>query len=422
MKILLIQPTISKSSGYKKKIFGKLNLYPALGLEQLASNTPSKHEVKIVHENSSNIKFSSKWDLVGITCTTPLAPRAYEIADEFRKLGVTVIIGGAHPSALPEEAKQHVDSVVIGEAELSWQKLLTDFENGNIKPIYTIDKPVDLNLIKNPNRKKSPHFSFIAAAQASRGCPMGCEFCGVTNSKYGRVFRTRPIEKVIEDLREIKQKRIWFYDPSLTINPTFSKQLFRAMKGLNKKFYAFGNMSVLYNDEEFLRLARDAGCHSWFIGFESVSQDTIDKLGKKSNKVEEYAECIKKIHDYGMTVIGAFIFGFDSDTPDVFEKTREMVENLSIDYIQVNNLVPYPGTPLFERLQKEGRIITYDWTKYTESGNVVFQPKHMSSEELLEKTNQFRRDVLSLKSTMRRVIKNKDFIIRNLSVKLLNIV
>jgi radical SAM superfamily enzyme YgiQ (UPF0313 family) len=422
MNILLIQPRSPGACEHKKNILTKLNIYPALGLEQIAGNTDPNHKVTIVHEDSKNIKFGSKWDLIGISCTTPQAFRAYEIAAEFKKRGIPVILGGPHPSALPEEAKQYADSVVIGEADVNWPKLLIDLENGNLKQFYRNDSPVDLANLKMPNRRINSHVSLIGAAQATRGCPQGCEFCGVTNSQYGKVFRTRPIEKVIEDLCSMKQKKFWFYDPSLTTNPTYSKQLFKAMKGLNKKFVAFGNMNVLARDDELLKLSRDAGCITWYIGFESVSQETIDKLGKTSNKVEQYADCVKKIHDHGISTIGAFIFGFDTDTRDVFEKTKEMIYNLSIDIVAITNLTPYPGTPLYERLEREGRILTKDWTRYTELGNVVFQPKYMSPQELLEGTIQTHLEFQTLSAIIKRVPDNKQLIAKALIAKFLKMI
>jgi len=184
---------------------------------------------------------------------------------------------------------------------------------------------------------------------------------------------------------------------------------------LNKRFIAFGNIDVLSRDDELLKLAGEAGCRMWFIGLESLSQKVIDRLGKKSNKVENYASAIKKIHDYGIGVIGAFIFGFDEDTPDVFNYTTEMVYELAIDTPEFTILTPYPGTPLFERLEREGRILTRDWSRYTEKGNVVFQPKNMTPSQLLEGTNKAIREVSSLSGFMKRTIYDKHFFVRNIT-------
>ncbi|MCD6468506.1 MAG: B12-binding domain-containing radical SAM protein [Thermoplasmata archaeon] len=413
MRILLIYPKMKFS--YKKTPWLIMRFFPSLALDQIAGNTPSRHEVKIVDEERQKIKFNCDVDVVGISCVTPQAPRAYEIADGFRKRGVKVVIGGWHPSALPEEAKQHADSVVIGEAELTWPRLLKDLEKGELKPFYRNNEPVDLRNIKPAKRGLAGGVNIISAVQASRGCPMGCEFCGVSNSIYGKVFRMRPVEDVVEELRSIKQRRLWFYDPSLTINPRYTKELFRRMKELDKRFVAFGNIDVLSRDDELLRLAGEAGCQMWFIGLESLSQRVIDRLGKKSNRVENYASAIRKIHDYGIGVIGAFIFGFDEDTLEVFDYTKEMVYELAIDAAEFTILTPYPGTPLFYRLKREERIFTYDWSKYTQQGNVVFQPKNMTPDQLLNGTNRVIREVGSPSGFMKRAFNDKHFFIRNIT-------
>ncbi len=414
MKILLIEPTLSHTQIYSKKLSNRLNIYPPLTLAQLAGITPNCHEVKAIFEKYQRIDFEWGADLVCISCLTPVAPRAYEIADTFREKKIPVILGGWHPSALPEEAKQHADAVVVGEAEAVWEKILIDIQHNELKSFYRNTKPVDLCCIQSANRSVNQGIGFIAGIQASRGCPMGCEFCGVTNSSDGRIFRKRPIEHVIKEIQSIKQKYLYFYDPSLTIDPKYTKQLFREMKSLHKKFICFGNVDVLQKDEELLQTASEAGCQKWFIGFESVSQETINKLGKRSNKVEQYASSIKKIHDYGMAVIGAFIFGFDTDTKDVFCTTTQMIYDLHIDIAEFTILTPYPGTPLFDRLDREGRILTKDWSKYTEKDNVVFKPKQMSPDELLEGTQQVKQEVNSLSGILRRSLHNKQFILHNL--------
>jgi len=414
MKILFIEARIPGKPAYDRRLSTRLNIYPSLTLAQLAGITPGKHEVEAIFERYQNIDFEWDGDLVGISCLTPLAPRAYEIADRFRKKGTKVVLGGWHPSALPMEAKQHADAVVIGEAEIIWPKLLNDLEKNELKPFYKNETPVDLSCIKSADREINQGISFVTGIQASRGCPMGCEFCGVTNSPDGRIFRKRPIEDVIEEIKSIRQKHLYFYDPSMTINPDYAKQLFKAMQDLNKKFVCFGNVDVLGGDDELLKLASEAGCENWFVGFESISQETINKLGKKSNKVENYASSIKKIHEYGMAVIGAFIFGFDTDTKDVFDNTAGMIYDLSIDIAELTILTPYPGTPLFDRLDKEGRILTKDWSKYTEKENVVFMPKNMKPEDLLDGTLRVKKKVNSLSGISTRLLNNKNFSFHNI--------
>lgn len=405
MKILLITPKSISSIEKSKSLIFKLHIHPTLTLYQLASLTPNNFDLKVVDERYKNIDFNSDVDLVGISCMTPEANRAYKISDRFRKKGVAVVLGGWHPSILPKEAKIHADSVVIGEAEYLWPELLKDFEEGNLKDFYKQNKAVDLSQIKYNKRISKNYVSFTGAIQSSRGCPNKCEFCAISSYEYGKLFRKRKIEDVIDELKIIKEKYIYFFDPSLTIDLEYTKKLFKEMKGLNKEFKCFGNLDILYRDDELLSLASDAGCKIWFVGMESVSQDTLDLIGK-NNIVKNYKSIIKKIHDNNMSIFASFIFGFDTDTPKIFDETINYVYNLDIDESSFGILTPYPGTPLFHRLKKENRILTYDWSKYNEN-EVVFQPKNMSPIELLEGTKKVRTNVNSFSGIITRMLRSK---------------
>jgi radical SAM superfamily enzyme YgiQ (UPF0313 family) len=383
MKILFVNPWFSKSG--KSSLFN--NLFSSgddLICQTLAAVTPKNHTMEMVDEAVEKVDFDSDVDLVAITTFTRSAPRAYEIADEFRKRGKKVVLGGYHVSALPNEAIKHADSIVIGEGEDSFPKLLEDLEKKELKPFYEQEKPVDLDKVPILSQKERMMYkssSFTQSIQISKGCPVGCIFCSISYMKFGNIHRTRSIENVIKEMKTIPEKIISFADPSLTTNPKYTKQLFREMRGLNKIFGCEGNANILGRDDELLKLAAEAGCLSWYIGFESISQETIDSIGKSTNKVENYKKIIKKVHDYGMRVETAFMFGFDTDKPDVFTKTIDTIKDWEIDLIDCSTITPYPGTPFFNQLEKENRLLTKDWEKY-DSFQVVFQPKHMSPEEL----------------------------------------
>ena len=377
---------------------------PPLGLQQLAAVTPKKHTVKIIDERFEGINYNKKYDLVGITTITASAIHAYEIADKFRKRGMPVILGGYHASVLPDEAKQHADSVVIGEADLIWPNLLQDLEKGKLRPFYKDEIPVDPTLITPPDRNASKNRYILAAVQATRGCPIGCEFCTISNLSGGKVFRKRPVENVINEIKSIKHRALVFYDASLTIDPSYAKDLFKEMKGLKKKFSAYGNINSLGKDDELLELSKEAGCTAWFIGFESINQNTINSVGKSTNIVEEYGKAIKKIKSHGISVIGSFMFGLDTDTPDVFDATLEAIEIWEIDSAEFSPLTPYPGTSIFRRFEDEGRILTKDWSLYTCSGNVLFQPKNMTIQEFLDGIDKLE-DFYSMSRFLRRVVR-----------------
>ena len=318
-----------------------------------------------------------------------------------------MVLSGFHASALPEEAKQHADSIILGWGEINWLKLLDDFEKNKLRPFY---KPMkyDKSVHIPPTNIELPGFVITGAVQATRGCPYRCDFCPETNIPSGSQFYARPSDEVIAEIKSIPQKTLMFYDTSLTIKPDYTKSLFRGMKGLNKKFFCNGNVDVLALDKEFVRLSREAGCVSWFIGFESVSQKTLDNVGKSTNKVKEYSQAVKNIHDNKMAVIGSFIFGFDTDTLDVFNETLKMIKNLMIDVVDFCILTPFPGTPLFNKLEKEGRILTMDWSKYTMK-NVVFQPKNMTTEELMQGVRKMYAEFYSNSYTLLRVVKSFKF-------------
>lgn len=355
--------------------------------QTIVAVTPKKHSIEILNDYLTKIDFNSDIDLVGLTAFTMTAPRAYEIADEFKRRGVKVVLGGWHVSALPNEALEHANSVIIGEAEDIWPQLLNDLEKNKLKRIYKQKEPVELNScpsltkIERERYKTSP---FVQTVEATRGCPNCCNFCSISNNIFGRVYRTKSINKIIKEIQYIPEKFLNFCDPSLTINPGYTKQLFHEMRDLNKKFFCEGNVNILAEDEELLKLAADAGCISWCIGFESVSQETLKNIGKKTNKIENYATAIKKIHNYGMCVKGSFILGFDTDGPNVFETTLEAIRFMELDTVDLNILTPFPGTPIFNQMDHEGRIITKDWSKYN-TENVVFLPKQMSPDELYVK-------------------------------------
>lgn len=381
MKILLILPRSQEKLTSLGKFCAKISLSgEPLGIPIIEAVTPERHDVTILDETFEKIDFSISYDLVGISCVTQTASRAYEIADYFKEEGIPVVLGGHHPTALPKEAKEHADSIVIGEGEISWPRLLKDFERGHLHPFYS-SKFIDPNKIPILKRKftRTP---FIASVQTSRGCPYNCEFCSNPVTE-GRKFRPRPIKDVMEEITALNCKYLLFIDNSFTIDTIHTKNLFREMKKLNKKFGCFGNINVLERDEELLTLAHEAGCLIWFVGFESINQKTIDYIGKKCNIVNKYDSVIQKLKDYGFAIIGSFMFGFDTDSLEVFDDTLKAVEEWQLECAEFNILIPYPGTPLFSRLESEGRILTRDWSQYKQ-GNVVFQPKQMTAEELFE--------------------------------------
>lgn len=380
--------------------------YPIITLPHLAAITPRKHSVKIVNENYEDIDFKQDVDLVGITCYTMTAPRVYDIADEFRKRGKTVILGGYHPTAMPEEAKQHADSIVMGMAEATWPKAIEDFENGKLKPIYERDHTFDLSKVPPLRRDLIRNNPFLGAIQTTRGCTNRCEFCAIS-SFCGNVIKQRPVKDVVEEIKSMPNKLFIFHDPHLTLHRKYAMELFKEIirQKISKGWVANGTADILGTvDEEFLKLARKAGCVEWFVGFESVSQEALNNIKKTHNKVEDFKKMIKRVHDYGMTIQGGIIFGFDEDKPDIFDTTLETISDWDLDVLEVNILTPYPGTPLFDRLDEEGRILTRDWSRYNQV-DVVFQPKNMTVEELYEGSRKVAKEFYSTYNLTKKISK-----------------
>ena len=299
-------------------------------------------------------------------------------------------MSGPHPSGIPNEAIKHADSVLLGRGEISWLKLLKDLENNNLKQFYDPIRPSE-NLKIPFTNVKLPGFVIIGAIEATRGCPYKCSFCPESANNNASYYYKRPIAEVISEIKSIPQKFLMFYDASLTIDREYSKTLFGEMVGLSKKFLCNGNSDVLANDEELVKLSRKAGCLGWLIGFESISQKTLNGIGKKTNKVDDYFRAVKNIHKHKMAVIGCFMFGFDTDTPNVFEETLDEINNLKIDVADFTIVTPLPGTPLFDRLENE---------------DVVFQPKNMTPQELIDGVNKMYKEFYSTKNTLKRIVRS----------------
>jgi radical SAM superfamily enzyme YgiQ (UPF0313 family) len=381
-RVLLIFP---REKGIK---FSNDTLYPfpILGLTLLASLFPKTYEVKIINEVIEEIDFNADVDLVGITALTCVIKRAYAIADRFRERGVKVILGGVHPSLLPDEAKEHADSVFIGEAEGRLDKLIKDFEVGALKPFYKNREWSDLKGRPLPrrdllNKRYRPFFKVI---ETTRGCPNRCEFCSVPIIN-GKRYRIRPLEEIDHELSTIihkKREYLFLSDDNVTAKEDYAFGLFEIFKRHKVKWMGFTTLKIALN-EKLLKAARESGCISLFIGFESLLQENLDNVSKRFVNAKELSNLIKTIQNHRIGIQGAFIFGFDGDDPTVFKKTVEFVQENNIDLPTFSVLTPFPGTPLFSRLEKEGRIFDLNWSHYDMS-HVVFEPKKMTVQELQE--------------------------------------
>ncbi|MBI3585070.1 MAG: B12-binding domain-containing radical SAM protein [Nitrospinae bacterium] len=409
-KLTLIYPAHKKNLGDNKKKRGRYPV-PQLSLPTIAGLTDGRFEVNIVDDNIEDIDFDVRTDLVGITTMTALAPRAYTIAQEFRKRGVPVILGGIHVSMLPDEASNYADSIVLGEAEDIWPTLLEDFIHGRLKKIYRGTGRHTLVNLPRPRLdllKRDRYFS-TSLLMASRGCPHDCHYCSVTTF-WGKGFRYRPIPDVIEELKSLKDRFVFFVDDNLYGNKIYAKKLFKEMIPLRKKWSCQGD-SLIANDKELLSLAAESGCQWIFIGIESISEKNLTKMRKSFNKVRQYKESFKKIHDAGINIFGSFIFGLDDDDKNVFKDTVDFAIDVKLDAANFYILTPLPGTKLFQEMKEAGRLLHTQWDKY-DANHVVFKPDRLTSDELIEGLIYAYNYFYSIPSIFRRIIRtdNKRFI------------
>jgi radical SAM superfamily enzyme YgiQ (UPF0313 family) len=417
MKIALVIPTIGskgEKSLYDYRFYSKFMLskkyisYP-LAIPTLAAMTPPEHQVRVFDENTEEIDYDWNADLVGITARTMFAKRAYAISEAYNKRGVRTVLGGIHPSMCTEEALQHCDSVVVGEAEHVWHALLQDVQQGKLKRVYKSDQSVDLTSSTIPDRSVLAKKKYLSdVIQTTKGCPFNCEFCSV-HAFDGQEIRNRTVEQVIEEVKAIKRQAprykeknsIFFADDNILANKKFARELFRALEPYNVNWMCQASIDIS-NDDDLLRLMRDSGCGAVLIGFESVSEKNLAQMHKAVNRRFDYAEAIRKIQLHGILVHGSFVVGYDFDSQSTLDELIDFIKECSLLVSLINVLTPFPGTKLFQRLEQEGRILHTDWSKY-DTRHVVFSPAGMTAEELLAGYRRIMREVYSFDSILRKL-------------------
>jgi radical SAM superfamily enzyme YgiQ (UPF0313 family) len=379
MKLLLITASAPEIHQVRRSRF--LN-FQQITMPYLAALVPPGWEVAHVDEEAGPVRFDTHYDLVGITFHTPSAAHAYELAGRFRALGTPVVLGGPHVTLLPDEAAQHADVIFVGEAEGLWQRFLSDFAAGRHERVYRPAAAPALDGAPQARKDLFHRRDFTNGVLfASRGCPNQCEFCTLS-VMYKNRLRQRPVAEVAAEYGSFRGKVIIFWDDNLAADLEYAKDLFRAITPYHKWWSSQASVHA-GQDEEYLELAARSGCKQLFLGLESVSQASINAANKRFNHVEQYARIIERIHAHGIAVQAGIVFGFDQDTPQIFDETLDFLEQTGVQNATFNILTPFPGTRLFQRLESEGRILSRDWREYNSRSNVVFQPQQMSPAELL---------------------------------------
>ena len=382
-----------------------------LALATLAALTPPDIDVGFsddqIHPIDLNDGFQGA-DLVAISVMSKTAYRAYQIADACREKGIKVVLGGIHPTILPEEASAHADVVVVGEAEILWPRVIADFQANRLQRFYRQDGVVDMNHSPVPQRGifKSHSRSYVPldVVQTTRGCPFDCDFCTV-NPVFGSRFRMREIEKVVAEVQGLTRWGILFADDNVIGNVPYFQKLFTALEPLKLRWIGEASLAGLDNEQN-LKILQKSGCKALFIGFESLSPQ-LKTIGKPQNNPARYGEVIRKLHDHGIIAYAAFIFGFDFDDPLVFERTVEFAIANKVILAQFAILTPYPGTRLYTRLQAEGRLLQDKWWLVPNQEILAphFRPQLMEPEQLREGWKWAWREFYSFSSIWKR----KDF-------------
>ena len=323
----------------------------------LAARVPRGWQVTHIDEEAEAIDWDVEADVIGITFHTPSAYHAYNLAEHFRRRGVCVVMGGPHVTLLPEEAIRHADVIFIGEAEGLWEEFLMRFQAGDYRRIY---RPTGVPSLGNtPMALKGlfhRHDYTSGVLFATRGCPNRCDFCAIA-VMYRHGLRKRPVAEVAAEYASFKGKVIIFWDDNIAADREYAKNLFRAIAPYRKWWSSQAGIDA-GRDDELLEVAARSGCKQLFLGLESISQPSLAEVRKGFNRVEEYARIIDRIHSHGIAVQAGIVFGFDHDTPEIFKHTIDFLEETGVQNATFNILTPYPGTPLFGRLEGEGRILT----------------------------------------------------------------
>ncbi|MCB9913173.1 MAG: B12-binding domain-containing radical SAM protein [Planctomycetes bacterium] len=408
MKELLLVSPVAPGSLLGKDFFFRL---PCLSLLRVAAATPPDWEVSIIDEKVEALPADTNADLVGITAMTCTANRAYALADAFRERGIPVVLGGMHPSSLPEEAAPHADSVVVGEAEGLWPQVIADHEAGRLQRVYRQgDSFPPLAGLPQPDWSHYADKRYLPVhfVETTRGCPFDCEFCAVTNAFGGR-YRNRPVDEVLAELdnlrpfdgRCILKNVVFFVDDNILSNRAYTREFLTRIQRRGLRWLGHASVS-LADDPEILRLCQASGCMGVLIGFETLSPETMRGIGHKSRLRMDYQDAIARIHDHGIGVDGSFVFGFDTDDEGVFDRVLDFVVKTKVEVPYFSILTPYPGTRLHARLEHEGRLLSRDWSLY-DTSHVVYQPAKLTPDQLMEGYCRVFKEAYSVRNLSRRL-------------------
>jgi radical SAM superfamily enzyme YgiQ (UPF0313 family) len=411
-RLRLINPncalsTVTMPGLIRHMTFTRKSVFMPVGLAVCAGAVPSEWEVEIVDECTQPRPHQPRADVdvVGISAMTTQAKRAYALARGYRDLGVTVLMGGIHPSALPEEAASHCDAVCRGDGETCLPQMLADWRAGALKPVYDwSDYPAAPIGTPRKDLLDPADYLIFNPIQTTRGCPHDCTFC-TTPGVFGRKFRQRAIEDIIEEIREAKERfgtRVFiFADDNFAGNRRWARELCAAMEPLDIRWASQTDV-LISNDDRLMDAMRRSGCLGLILGLESPRTDTLAEAGKRFVDPTTYLGRIRKIRSHNISLWGAFIFGFDNDDWRACMEACRFAQRAELSMSCYPVLTPYPGTPLWQTFEGQGRILSRDWDRYN-GASVVFQPARMTPAELRHAQMAAFAEFFSLRSSIRRL-------------------
>lgn len=403
LRVVLISP---KGPLYRRSgIFKQSLRYMPLTFPTLAALLPDDVPVQLECLDEGYLDVDPariEADLVGMTVITGTACRAYELSAALRARGIPVVLGGPHVTLAPQDASPHADSIVVGYAEETWPQLVRDAWRGQLRARYDQRPDLELTGFPLPRRDVLPRRHYLTADvfEATRSCIHACDFC-VAPAAWGRRPLQKPVQAVVADLKKQRARRAIFVDLNLIADRNYALELCRALVPLNLQWYGLTTTRIA-RDPELLDAFEESGCRGLLLGFESIAPANLRNAAKGFNKPEEYGDVIETLHARRISVQGCFVFGMDEDTPELCERTARLAVDVGIDLPRFAIATPFPGTPLFRKLEVQGRILSRDWSLY-DGQHVVFQPARMSAHELQSATEAAWRHAYSWKSIARRL-------------------
>ena len=399
-RLTFIYPAIGRKPG--KPFVRSWQLQP-LAIARLAAMTPSDWQVNFFDDRLDVINFAAATDLVAISIETYSAKRGYHIAEQFRRRGIPVVIGGYHATLCPDETKEHADAVCVGEAESVWPAILQDAGRGQLRPLYQGDRSRPLAGL-GPDRGifKGKNYLPVALVETSRGCPFQCNFCSI-GAVFQGSYRRRPVQEIVEELRQVHDKYVFFVDDNIVGDPAGARELFKAITPLGIQWMSQGSLHAL-RDEALVGQMAKSGCMGLLVGFESLNKLNLAAMGKRINHVDEYSAALDCLRRAGVFVYGTFIFGYPHDTPASFDESVHFAKKQNLFLAAFNHLVPFPGTPLYRELEADGRLKYPKWWLHEDYrfGQVPFRPAAMTANEIEEHCQSTRRSFYTWRSIFRR--------------------